>query len=317
MTQHHSPEQIKREIQGFSLIVLAVLGISLQAVLAKMLFASGVSFVAVLVLRKLMFLSLYTPLLLRRFKPKAIYSQGQTVVHAMMVGALGHYILPLITFHALDKVNAGVVTVIVYTYPLFVILLNALLFQIFPPALHIFTFLAMQVGVYWVMGGGTHIFEQNLEGSLLALLVSVLYAMFTMTMHRAVARLGTRRYIFHALMGGLLASVVHFLLAGAPIGQLVLSGHNYAMLALFSLICFVPALFVAEGMQVVGVTRASLITAMAPALTIILAYFMLHEVLLPLQMLGSVVVIAAVLLLEKKLLKQMLPKNKRGKVGPS
>jgi drug/metabolite transporter (DMT)-like permease len=308
---------LAREIRGFSLIILATVGIGFQAVLAKLLFAQGVDMLAVLVLRKVIFLAIYMPFLFHRFRPQTVYAQEKYVLHAMLVGALGHYVLPLITFHALTMINAGVVTVVVYTYPLFVILLNALLFQIFPPPLHIFTFLLMQLGVYWAMGGGTMVFHQNLEGSLLALLVAVLYAIFTMTMHKAVARLGTRRYIFHAVMGGFLASLLHFVLVGSPVDSLFISSGNMVLMVLFSLACFVPALFVAEGIQAIGVTRASLITSISPVLTIGLAYVFLGEVLLKRQVLGGLMVVGAVVLLEKNLLRRFLPTTRRTKVQPS
>lgn len=306
----------RNEMLGFLMIALATLGMGLQANIVKLSFAEHMPLLVLLVVRKIIFFPFFgLYLYFKTTREKLFRCRKRDILFAMAVGVLGHYIMPLANFHALQVTSAGVVTVLLFSYPLFVILINSWLRKTWPSRFYILTFLVMQLGIILVIGGGNMtLFEQNLKGSYIVICAAVGYAIFTMLMHNAASRLGALPYMFYALLGGFTASFIHYLFELPLDAMLDISSKGTLLLCIFALVCFVPAILIAEGIQRIGVARTSLITATTPFLTIVLAYFMLGEILTPLQLLGGVIVVGSVLMLEKKMLRFLLPRGRKAKI---
>ena len=58
-----------------------------------------------------------------------------------------------------------------------------------------------------------------------------------------------------------------------------------------------PTFMIAEGIRIIGANNSSIIGAIGPVSTIVLAYFFLGERLYPMQILGTLFVISGVLLI--------------------
>ncbi|NDF11473.1 MAG: DMT family transporter [Proteobacteria bacterium] len=305
-------EQLRNESIGLTCVLVATLVAGAQSVVAKMGFALALTPLVMLVLRSTIFLPVYSLYMFRKFKPAFIYPKHlrKTVLYTMCIGALGMYVLPVLTMTALKYTSAGIVTVIVFTYPIFVILFNAVIMRVLPPFIHIATFFMIQVGIYLLLGGGTAALKGNLKGALLAFSVSVFFSCYHLMMKSFASRLGTRRYSFHAVMGAYIACLIHFFLT-EKVSTLYVNQAQFLSIFAFTLVSFIPMFLLTESSQRIGVSRTALINSMSPFLTMIYAYFILGEVLSHQQVAGGFVVICSILLLEKDLLRLFIPRYRK------
>jgi drug/metabolite transporter (DMT)-like permease len=299
------------ELWGFIFAFIATIGIGMQSVVVKLSYEESIGMAALLVIRKLMFLPFYSIYLFKKYRLTFLFDSPRWIGLAMFNGVLGHYLLPVCVFYALETIEAGVVTVILFTYPLFVIVIDACMRRYIPSFPQLLAFACIQLGVYLVMGGNMTAFSENLNGALYTLLAALAFGVFTIIMQRLAVRMGARKYMFHALNGGLIAALLHlFLISG--VDELILSSYGYLLMAIFSIVCFVPAILMAESMMRIGAVRASLVNGMSPFVTIIFAYLLVGEVLSTIQIAGGVIVVVAVLILEKNILKLFIPHFKQG-----
>jgi len=304
-------ERGREEYLGFIFVLLATLGIGLQAPAVKLCFTQHIDILTILMTRIAIFLPFYGIYLCARKRTIKLFAVPKKhMLYAAGAGFLGYYLLPLINLRALSLAPAGVVTVVQFTYPLFVVLFNSIRRRIWPSRIYLLVFLAMLAGTYLVTGARADIFYRNINGALLALLASVVYAMSTLAIRDMAAKLGTQRYMFYAASGAMLALIIHFL-AVLPVSSLqVITPYGWWLLVFYSAACFIPSFMIVEGLQKIGVVRTSLITASTPFLTIIFAYFLLGETLVISQWLGGIIVIFSVLLLEKKMFRLFISRGK-------
>jgi len=60
-------------------------------------------------------------------------------------------------------------------------------------------------------------------------------------------------------------------------------------------------LAIAEGVRLIGATRAALLSTVGPPATVLLAYLLLGEVMTPTQLTGAAVIVFGVVVLEVRL----------------
>ena len=121
------------------------------------------------------------------------------------------------------------------------------------------------------------------------------YAAFLMGCHRVIQKLGPRRFTAYAMTAACLACLAQFALTH-PLSALQVQTPVYALalgMAVFSTV--LPSLLMSMGIQRIGAGRAALISSIGPVATLGLAYAVLGEVMGWDQLLGSLLVLAGVL----------------------
>ena len=191
---------------------------------------------------------------------------------------------------SVESISVSLAVLIFYTYPLLVLLWSIVRRQIRPSAALIGLFLGAFVGL-WLMLSGSH-FEIDPVGILFAGLASV-GAAFTFVCGARVAPHTPPLLMVFWINAAGLVMIVPLLFDG--LGWPSASSAAVA-LAIATLLYLIAILSQFEALARLSAARAALILNLEPAVSIMMAYLIIGEVLSPLQWSGAVIVISIVLL---------------------
>lgn len=280
---------------AFFLVLLATVGFAFKGVVARLAFAEGASVAAVLVLR----VALATPLF---WLGARILRGGEPVLESRrdralaMLGGATFLLAAACDFAAIARIGAGPSRVILFSFPGFVLLFDALRERSRPSRSDVRTFVIAWVGLLLVAApsGLRGLHGDAALGAACALAGAILYAGFLVICQTTTRRLGAARFAAWSNTGSALA-----LLALAPWilapGDLVLPAPAWTWIATLVAVCTVAPFFAFfEGVRRLGASRASLLALVGPPLTIVAAWLILDESLTAIQIVGAALVVGAV-----------------------
>lgn len=200
--------------------------------------------------------------------------------------------------YAISRTNIATAAILLYTAPVFVILLSAVLFrEPLTRAKIAAAFLAFMGCVLVVRGYDPQSLRPNLPGVLAGLASGFAYAMYTIFGKTALRRYSPITTLFYSLGFGAM-----FLgIAAIPLGVVRLS-HTpaaWGVIAYLGLvITLVSAWLYLGGLQHVEAGRASLVATIEPVVAAVLGFLFLGERLEGWQILGGALVLIAVLVVQ-------------------
>lgn len=291
--------------QGVVLVLLSAIMLAFKGILIKLCYAEGINTIPMLFMRLLMASPMYWVLVY--FHDKRAKSQlnlkAKYLFLCFLAGIFGYYISSYADFMALKYVDVGVSRLVLFIFPMFVIILNAFIERKMPPKMHIAMFFMIQIGLYFVMGGYENVlFNQNqLKGFAFVIGAAFFYSLYIIINQAVGKKIGSILFTSLAVTISFIVFCVHFVLT-QDLSSLVTTFYGYIYLFLLAFFCtFLPLLFFTEGIKQIGASRASLISSISPFIAIIFAYIVLGEVISFAQICGGIIIILAILLLENKL----------------
>jgi drug/metabolite transporter (DMT)-like permease len=215
---------------------------------------------------------------------------------AVGLGAFGYAAQAGCFFAALDRVDASLLSLMLYTYPSMVAVAAILLRRERADARRFAALLLASGGLVLVLANAK---AGTLDpiGAALALGAASVYTTYILTSQGIAGRMSP------TLLSALVCTGATVTLTGgtALIGDLnpgavTATGWGWLVsLAVVSTVVAVSLFF--AGLKRVGPTSAAILSTAEPVVTVILAFLVFGEVLGPLQLLGGLLVIAAVLVL--------------------
>ena len=265
--------------------------------MAKSLFNIGLP-PAELILVRLTISTVLLFLVLLFFAPKHLIIASKDIPYFLVLGVGGVGALQYANYVTISKIHVGPAILIQYL-GLIWITLYACFFQKEPLSKwKIFSLLLALLGCYLVVGGyRTDLLRLNRIGIISGLVCSLLFTFYTLYGEKGLKRYDPWTLIFYGFGLG----AVSYWIFVSPI-KLIASGYPskiwmaFLFVAIFSTL--IPFGFYFKGIERVRATRASITSTWEPVVASFTAYFVLGEVLYPSQILGGIVVIAAVVLLQ-------------------
>ena len=283
---------------------------STKAIWIKLCFKeSTIDATTLLMLRMLMSLPFYLIILLYLRKRNGQQLKKLHYVWAIAMGALGYYLSSLFDFIGLQYVSAGIERIILFIYPTLAVLIN---FWIFKVAITKKQWLAIgitYIGIaiaYW--GEFSHLPDTSnfIFGSVMVLLCGITYAFYLVGTGKLVPIMGSSLYTSIAMLAASLGIFSHYLVRAIHANDFI-NAINYQIpttilwyvigLALFATV--IPSFLLSSGMKRIGSNDLAIITSIGPVSTLFQANYILNEPLLWQQALGTVFVIAGVVLVQK------------------
>jgi drug/metabolite transporter (DMT)-like permease len=213
---------------------------------------------------------------------------------AIALGAVGYGAQAGAYFAALDRLDASLLALLVYTYPVMVAV-AAIAIGREPARRTTAVSLALaSTGLVLVLAGAAAGALDAL-GTALGLTAATVYTGYILISDGVTARVGPLALSTLVCTG----AGVSLTLAGLAVGDLdpgAVTAEGYAWLAALALVSTVGAvaLFFA-GLRRVGPTAASILSTVEPVVTVALAFAVFGESLSPAQLTGGALVLAAVL----------------------
>ena len=223
----------------------------------------------------------------------------------VVLGLLGYYFSSYFDFLGLQYISAGLERLILFLYPSFAVLINAVAFRQKMSRVQVLALLMTYAGIGIAYFGELRVDTGNPNffwGSFLVFLCAITYAFYLSGTGRMIKVLAPAKFTTYSMLVATGAVFLHFLLRGSISGNYHVpadGGHGlwiYAvLLALFATV--IPSFMLTAGMKRIGANNAAIVTSIGPVSTILQAHFVLGDPIFREQVVGTVLVIAGVLLI--------------------
>jgi drug/metabolite transporter (DMT)-like permease len=280
------PVSARDETRGLALVALSTLAYSVLPILGKLAYAAGVRPLPLLAWRYVVAASLIA-LLERGPRPPL-----RERVRLWAIGSV-FVVNSIAYFRALELIPASVTALVLYTYPVIVLLLAA------AAGVERFTWRALLAtlgafaGCALTAGGAGPRAPLPLSGIAWALAAALVYASYIVLSSRFGSGVPARVLALHLAQAAAVLCVA-FSLAGGGLA-LPLDWRGLLSVAGIGVVSTVVAMtaFLA-GMALVGPTRASVLSSLEVVVTLALAHAFLGERLTPWQWAGAALILGAV-----------------------
>jgi len=270
-------------------VLVATVGFAIKGVIAKLAYTTGITIVGLLVLRAAIAVPLFW-LGARWLGASWSDVRRRDVVAAMAAGTL-YLLAGYCDFTAIDRIGAGPSRVLLFTYPLLVLLLEAGRDRRAPARRELLAFGLAWPGLWLVASAGD---LADPAGAAWGLGSAATYAIYLFVSQRMMPRLGSVRFAVLANTGAGVALLAALPWLVTP-GDLSFDAAALGWVALIAAFCTVlPFFLFFEGIRQLGAGRASVISLTGPPLTLALAWMVLGETLTWEQGLGALMVLAGV-----------------------
>ncbi len=265
-----------------------------MAVFGKLAYQQGATVGTLLAARFLLAAVLFWALVLPGRPAREIRALGaRDVALALAVGAGGYATQAGGYFAALERIDASLVSLLIYTFPVIVAVAAVILGRERLDLRRLVALGLVSVGLVLVLasaGAGA----LDPFGTALALGAAVVYSAYILVSE------GVAKRMRPSVLAALVCSGAAISLTGgsALLGELrpgELTAAGWGWLACLAVVSTVAAvgLFLA-GLRRVGSTTAAILSTLEPVVTVLLAFLVFGEVLGVVQMLGGALVVAAV-----------------------
>lgn len=303
--QPHSQSGIHfRQIIGAVMVLLSAVCFSSKAVIVKLAYQYHVDSVSLLTLR--MFFSVPVFLVTAYLSKASTQANGQLTTLTkkdyfwlILMGFVGYYLSSLFDFMGLQYITAGLERLILFVYPTLVVVLSAIFLKKPIQRNQFMALILTYAGVLLVLVGDVHLESRSnmIKGGLLVFASAVTYASYIIGSGQLIPKFGTVRFTSYAMTLAAFGVFAHYLIAGQHhILELPTPVYWYSFL-MAMVATVAPAYLLSAGIQRVGAGNASIIASIGPISTILLAYIFLGERVSFIQLMGTAIVLAGILLI--------------------
>jgi drug/metabolite transporter (DMT)-like permease len=287
----------KREIRGYLYILIGTTLWGISSVVAKSLFNIGLP-PAELVLIRLTLATLTLLLILLFFDRKRIIISPKDLPYFFILGFVGVAGMQFTYYYTISKIHVGPAILLQYIQPVWVSV-YAFLFQKEPLSKgKIASLLLAMLGCYFVVGGYQFdLLRLNKVGIMSGMASSLFFTFYALYGEKGLKKYDPWTLIlygfgFGTLFYWILISPMKFITGGYSLKMWI----AFLYIAVFATL--IPFGFYFKGIERVRATRASITATWEPVVAGFAAYIVLGEISYPLQVLGGIGVIAAVVLLQ-------------------
>lgn len=286
-------------VAGLALAVGGIIFFSLRPIFIKFAYAWVTDPVTLLALRMVFSLPFFVAAALWvRSGSKHRPLSGRELGVVAALGILSYYGASFLDFLALQYIPAGLGRLLLFTYPTIVVMLSALMLGKRVTAREIAALVLTYAGLALVFA---HALEGEHKdfwlGATLAFASSVCYALYLVAGAEVIARVGSVRFSAYAMGAASVACIVQFLWL-RPFSALDLPAPVYGHVVAMAVISTaVPVFMISEALRRLGANTVAIIGALGPVTTIAFGYLGLEEIMTPLQIAGSALVLVGVVVI--------------------
>ena len=287
-----------KRLTGILLIAISAASFGTLAIFGRYAYADGMDTFTVLFLRFTISASIMTIILLVRKEP---FPRGRILLQLIGMGALGYVGQSFMYLTAINYASAGLVALLLYLYPFFVMILSAIVFREHITRLKTVALVLALVGTALTVdpAGG------QLIGALMAVTAAAIYSVYIIVGTDVMKHVSSVQ-----------SSTVIFASAGFVFGILTtVQGHHFptsnagwfAMSGIVLIATIIPVVTFLAGLERIGPTNAAMLSTLEPVVTVLLAAWLFQERLNWISLLGGGLILIAVILLTRNELRQIKP----------
>lgn len=300
MTPASTPSAHKLDPTGIALGIIGAALFSTKPVLIKLIYAYGVEPAVLMTLRMALSLPFYIAFgLLAVFQRRANNTptdySARTLILTGLLGVCSYYVASYLDLEGLTRITAQFERLILFTYPLFVVVIGALFLNTPFTRTAIISLVLSYAGLAIIF---THDFSgfgnQVLTGTVLVLAAAFAFACYVAFSKSLITRLGSRLFTCFAMIAASLIMFAHFALF-YDLGTLKLPLAVYGLVTLIAVFATVlPTFFISEAIARIGPGPASILGSAGPIFTTLMAVLILGEAFTPSHFFGMALIISGI-----------------------
>ncbi|MEY4762243.1 MAG: hypothetical protein RLZZ200_2099 [Pseudomonadota bacterium] len=293
-----TPNPARRATVGLLLAAGGAILFASKGLFAKALYAEGVDFRSLTLLRSLIALPMFLVLALHHgirlgnLPKRAAWGAAFAGVWCYAIGAL-------IDFHALELIDVSIERSLLFSYPALVVLYTTITTKRLPSRSVVAAVIATYAGILLVVGGFDAIaWKRNLGGSAMVLFCATTTATYFLIGERTMAQLGSMGFTIIAMTAATVATLLLCLPYHPLDAALRVSPHGWLLLLALAVLCMLlPTLMQAAGIQRIGAVRGALVSTVGPPAALLLGAALLGERPGPAQLAGTVLIVIGVVVI--------------------
>lgn len=286
--------------KGILFVFFGAICFSTKGIFAKLAFQYGVDGLQILMLRMLFALPFYVVILIREYQRVSVVPIVKSDwINIITLGLIGYYLAALFDFLGLQYVSASLERNIIFTYPTFVLVMSKLFFNRKIRAVQIIAVIVCYTGILLAFYSDKASYESNnlTKGTIFVLLSSLTYALYLVKSDGLIKNIGTVRFTCISMIVSCLAVLIHYIvLHGFDVfnfpKQVYIIGIVIAVVS-----TVLPSFLMSKGIQLIGSSNMAIVASIGPIATIFLSYYILHERFTALHLIGTILVLAGVLII--------------------
>ena len=287
-----------KRITGILLIAISAASFGTLAIFGRYAYTDGMDTFTVLFPRFTISASIMTIILLLRKEP---FPHGRILLQLIGMGALGYVGQSFMYLTAINYASAGLVALLLYLYPFFVMILSAIIFREHITRLKVIALILALVGTALTVdpNGG------QLIGALMAVTAAAIYSVYIIVgtnvmKHVSSVQSSTIIFASAGFVFGILTAIKGPHLPTSNAGWFAMSG-------IVLIATIIPVVTFLAGLEMIGPTNAAMLSTLEPVVTVLLAAWLFQEKLNTISLLGGGLILVAVLLLTRNELQQVKP----------
>jgi drug/metabolite transporter (DMT)-like permease len=287
-----------KRLTGILLIAISAASFGTLAIFGRYAYADGMDTFTVLFLRFTIAASIMTIILLLRKEP---FPRGRILLQLIGMGALGYVGQSFMYLTAINYASAGLVALLLYLYPFFVMVLSAIVFREHITRLKVIALILALVGTALTVdpNGG------QLVGALMAVTAAAIYSVYIIVgtnvmKHVSSVQSSTIIFASAGFVFGILTAIKGPHLPTSNAGWFAMSG-------IVLIATIIPVVTFLAGLEMIGPTNAAMLSTLEPVVTVLLAAWLFQEKLNMISLFGGGLILVAVILLTRNELRQIKP----------
>jgi drug/metabolite transporter (DMT)-like permease len=221
----------------------------------------------------------------------------------LFLGFFGYYLSSLFDFIGLQYISAGLERLILFLYPTFAVLINALVYHQKIQRNQKIALGLTYAGIGLAFMGELQVDAGNayfLWGSFLIFLCSITFAIYLVGSGRIISEIGSSKFTAYTMLAATVGVLAHFLIRGQWDDLQRSSNLWWYGILLAIAATVIPSFLTSGAIKRIGSSNAAIISSIGPVSTILQAHYFLGEKIFREQLIGTFLVLAGVLLLTRK-----------------
>jgi drug/metabolite transporter (DMT)-like permease len=290
---------------GFLIAFIGAILFSTKAIIVKKAFADvHVDALTLLTIRMVFSLPFYlvTAFVLTSQKSNIKLTRKEWLA-IIALGLFGYYLSSLFDFVGLQYISAGLERLILFLYPSFAVLINAIFFKQEIKRIQLWALALTYIGIGIAYFGELQIDTGNPNfywGSLLIFLCSITYATYIAGSGHIIPKVGATKYTAYSLLSSTGGVLLHYILRDRYDILNESSSLWWYGILLAIVATVIPTFMLSFALKKIGANNVAVISSIGPVSTIIQAHFILGEPIFTEQIIGTALVLGGILLLSIK-----------------
>lgn len=291
-------------VGGVLISMLGAICFSTKAIIVKLAYLDyPVDAITLLAIRMIFSLPFFlvSAMLTSNQKENIRFTSRQWVDIAIL-GCFGYYISSLLDFQGLKYVSAGIERLILFVYPTFVLLINAVWMKRKVRTIEWIAVLITYAGLLFAFAGEASVQDDSSFhfGSMLILICALTYAIYIAGSGALIPAVGAIKFNSYAMSFAAAAVLIHFMLTSTQsLLGLPFSVYAYGFLmAVLSTV--IPSYLVSISIKRLGANTTAIVASIGPVSTILQAALLLGESVSALEIAGTGFILLGILVISWK-----------------